>query len=229
MLFVGHSHIVAALLAARDRGVRFDALVFRELKLKELGLDGPTVRTELPNKLTPEAVELLQAHRGPIYSFLGKRDHTEFALIEHPQPFDIVLPEDTEETLDPRAEVVSAASVRDTLRLLAKQSLGLARRLQRLPRSRLVHFESPPPASPEWLAEVAGWDAIAACRLRLKAWRLHAAVMKQGIESVGGVYVPAPREAFDGRGFLRDELCRNATHANARYGSLVLDQIGRLA
>lgn len=228
MLFIGHSHLISVLLAAQERGLPFDAVVFRRLKLKELGLEGPSVRTEQPKELTRGTLRLLEEHRGPVYSFVGKRDHTDFALIAHPKPFDFLLPDEPAGVLDPEVETIPVDALRQTTRLLAKQSIGAARRVQRLTKAPMYHFESPPPASPEWLAEVACWEAIAPSELRLKAWRLYGAVMRDGIESFGGTYVPAPRSACDDRGFLRDDLCRNATHANARYGDLVLEQIEAL-
>lgn len=186
------------------------------------------MRTEQARDLTPDTLDLIASHVGPIYSFVGKRDHTELALLAHLQPFDFVLPGESAATLDLDAEVVPLDAARHTMWLLAKQSLGVARRVQLLARAPLVHFESPPPASPEWLSEVAGWNNLAPDALRLKAWRLYSAVMKDGIEALGGVYVPSPPRAFDARGFLRAEFCRNATHANARYGDLLIEQIETL-
>jgi hypothetical protein len=42
-------------------------------------------------------------------------------------------------------------------------------------------------------------------------------------------FVPPPQAAFDDQGFLREDLYQNdATHANSRYGTLIVEQISRI-
>ncbi len=60
-------------------------------------------------------------------------------------------------------------------------------------------------------------------------WRLHSQIMRTHVEKAGGTFVPHPREAVDEEGFLPVELCRDATHGNARYGALLLQQMQALA
>jgi hypothetical protein len=61
---------------------------------------------------------------------------------------------------------------------------------------------------------------------RLKLWKLESRLMASWAEGQGISFVPAPAEAFDSDGFLREELYSDdATHANARYGALVVKQI----
>ena len=61
---------------------------------------------------------------------------------------------------------------------------------------------------------------------RLKLWQLEARLMKSWAENQGMSFIPAPPPACDCDGFLRPEFYHaDATHANDRYGTLVIQQI----
>jgi hypothetical protein len=66
--------------------------------------------------------------------------------------------------------------------------------------------------------------------LRMKLWKLEAKLLGQWAEEQGMSFVPAPPEAFNEDGFLsRKFYHEDATHANGRYGALVLEQIAARA
>lgn len=61
---------------------------------------------------------------------------------------------------------------------------------------------------------------------RLKLWRLETALMATWAQARGVGFVPAPAECFNEEGYLaRKFYFDDATHANAEYGGLVLQQI----
>jgi hypothetical protein len=226
VLCVGHSHVIAVALAAHEAGVHLDILAFRNLGALQ-SIDGVSVLVEKPKFLSPAAIALLDR---PVFSFVGKRDHTDIAFLRHSRPFDFVLPEDDEAPLDPAAEVVPVDAVRRLYWTFAKPALGGLRQIIRRASGPVYHFESPPPAARGWLTENEFRDdQIAPDALRLKAYRLYSAFVRDTVEQLGAQYVPYPAEAADADGFLRPELCRNATHGNALYGSLVLDQMKALS
>jgi hypothetical protein len=64
---------------------------------------------------------------------------------------------------------------------------------------------------------------------RLKLWRLETSLISSWAEAEGMSFVPPPSEAFDADGFLAEEFYGDdATHANARYGALVVKQISEI-
>jgi hypothetical protein len=66
--------------------------------------------------------------------------------------------------------------------------------------------------------------------VRLKLWKLESRLIQDWARAEGMAFVPAPPQSFDKAGYLREEFYfDDATHANAAYGSLVVDQIKRLA
>jgi hypothetical protein len=61
---------------------------------------------------------------------------------------------------------------------------------------------------------------------RLKLWLLEERLMADWARSRGMQFLPPPPAAFDDSGFLREDCySEDVTHANARYGALVIDQI----
>jgi hypothetical protein len=61
---------------------------------------------------------------------------------------------------------------------------------------------------------------------RLKLWKLEARQSAKWADSLGIRFVSAPVKCFNADGFLaRKYYYEDATHANARYGALVLEQI----
>jgi hypothetical protein len=107
----------------------------------------------------------------------------------------------------------------------------------------VYQFEGAPPPGDRWMLESAGGEKARAKKrklpagsdgtpagrfVRYKLWRLHSQIMRGHAEEAGIRFVAHPREAVDEEGFLRDELCGNATHANAAYGALILEQMRSL-
>jgi hypothetical protein len=73
-------------------------------------------------------------------------------------------------------------------------------------------------------------NGVSPAPLRLKLWELQMRVLRKLCEEWDVGLVPPPGEAVDSSGFLkRDYYAKDATHANAAYGELVLRQLERLA
>ena len=64
---------------------------------------------------------------------------------------------------------------------------------------------------------------------RLKLWLMETRATARWAASEDLNFVPAPAEAFDENGFLHPQFYSDATHANAGYGALVIDQISAIA
>lgn len=65
---------------------------------------------------------------------------------------------------------------------------------------------------------------------RLKLWKLESEITAKWARSEGIGYVEPPAQTLDASGFLRPEYHNDdATHANAAYGALVVEQILNIA
>jgi hypothetical protein len=66
--------------------------------------------------------------------------------------------------------------------------------------------------------------------LRLKLWKLHSDLFRVKFAQKGAGFVEVPPESLDLNGFLLPSYVneKSSTHANVRYGQLVVDQIRRL-
>lgn len=230
MFFIGHSHVVALEGAADAMGLRY-----RSLNL--WGFGRPVLYGDGPPRLDDQLELMLEGH-ALVVSAAGGSAHDMLGLAQHPQPFDLVLPEEPDLPLTSGARIVSHAAVDAAVRgLMEPEQLDLVRLLAR-PDRRVVHIEPPP---------VIGDDARLSAQLmdmpfvppgspgpsppwlRYKLWRVHSAIVREACAAAGVVFAPAPAAAMaDGR-FLRPELYERPCHANAAYGALVLRDIGAAA
>jgi hypothetical protein len=229
MLCIGQSHMVCVLQAAELEGTPVQAIA-----LKEVRWFGELEQTEVPVSPFKPHRAALRRRREPTFAFIGGLFHMTFGLKRHPQPFDFVLPAEPGLPIEPDAELIpSSAMVEIVQRAIAKH-LRLLERLAILAGGPVYQFEPPPPPADSWLIERAMRKSndrvtrMAGRFLRYKLWRLHSDVVRAHAERAGAHFVGHPPEAADGDGFLRPELCRNTTHANVGYGSLVLEQMRRL-
>ena len=136
MFFVGHSHVVALEGAADAMG-----LPYRSLNL--WGFGRPVTYGDGPPRLDDQLEDMLEGH-ALVVSAVGGSAHDMLGLAQHPQPFDVVLPEEPDLPSTPGARIVSHAAVEAALRsLMEPEQLDLVRLLAR-PGRRVVHVESPP-------------------------------------------------------------------------------------
>jgi hypothetical protein len=147
--------------------------------------------------------------------------------------FDFVLPESPRLDLDPAAEIIPAAAIREMVAGEFGSRLKTLRRLARLAPGRVVQFASPPPVPDRWLEPLLRKASVKGTTLpnrwlRLKLWRLAVDIFREHSAQYGARFVDCPGEALDHDGFMRDDLVRNATHGNVAFGALILEQIRHL-
>jgi hypothetical protein len=246
---IGSSHMACVLHAAEEAGTPLEAIVlkdrtpesFRELERTNLTLD-PTRFDPTKRELSSETESRLRAASG-VCCFLNGNHHLALGLWRHPEPFDLVLPEAPDLPLEHDAQVVPADAMRALLTTRLQRQLRTVSEIANLAAGPVYQFEAAPPPRDTWMLKLApgqktrakkrkvpaGSDGKLAGRfVRYKLWRLHSQIMREYTEQAGIRFVAHPPEAVDDEGFLRDELCRNATHANAAYGALILEQMRSL-
>ncbi len=185
---------------------------------------------EMVRSKVPEDRELIYV------SMFGGNAHNALTLLEHPRPFDIMLPEKPDLPSIPGAELVPSDYIAAFLQRLAMVYIINAETLRKSTDRPVYHFESPPPLGDDAFvtAHLEQYfrdqtadthPKIAPRLLRYKLWRLHSRIIKGASEARDIVFIDSPPEAQDENGFLRPEYYgTDSTHAGIGYAELVLKQ-----
>ena len=184
-------------------------------------------------------VRRLPAETRVFLSTLGTY-HNIWGLLRSGPAFDFLL--DPCDAPDPNAEIQvphrAIASAFD--QHLAKPSL--VRKIQAAAKSRVYLLSAPPPKQnnafmlERFMAQKkqsyrgisVGDVGLERPETRLKLWLMETRATARWAASENLYFVPAPTEAFDDKGFLHPQFYSDATHANAGYGALVIDQISAI-
>jgi hypothetical protein len=221
---IGHSH-VRALADAEDP----------DLDCMNFWLTGnPWVEREDGHHLRDDLAERLAKGR-LVLSLIGGSAHSVLAAVEHPRPFDLVLPADPDLPLDTSRELVPADALRMKLEEMSTPFLNSIPLVARVATGPLVQLEPPPPlADNELIAPFVPWAfypgqprIVAPKWVRYKVWRLHCEVIAATCARLGVALAPSPPAARDDEGFLHPDFNEDGAHANAAYGALVLEELRR--
>jgi hypothetical protein len=186
-------------------------------------------------RLRPDLVKRLEQGR-LVLSMIGGSAHTVLGMVEHPRPFDFVLPSDPDLPVDETRDLVPAEAVRAKLTEISTKFLDKVPIIIKAAKGTVIHIEPPPPlADAELIAPLVPWvlfpgqpRLIAPKWLRYKLWRMHSEVIAATCARLGIDYMRAPEEAKDDEGFLLPCYDQDGAHANAAYGALVLEAVRRI-
>ena len=225
-VLIGHSHAKAIFEAAEQQGVRLKGYNFWSAPQPALNAD----RTAFH----PEIAETLG--RGPVFSAVGGSVHSVMAMVQHPRPFDFVLPSRPDLPIVAGAEIVPFAAIRRAMAAAVEEYLQIMRLVRRQATARVFHLEPPPPledggrvqADVPWMFFPDLTREVAPASLRYKCWRLHSELVAAFCAEQDIAVIPAPSEATDSRGYLKPVHYLDAMHVNASYGALVLAQMKRV-
>jgi len=233
ILAIGTSHLAALEGAARQNGAapRIAFVQLRDARyrgaLVRAGDGGPSLSWRLAEDVGERSREL-------IVSLIGGNKHNILGLLNHPRPFDFVLPEEPDLPFTPGAECVPVELVADSLAKRAVNELDLLRTLRKATKVPMIHMESPPPnpsvdhilRHPGVFKDRIDELGVAPAHLRYKLWRVHSSVVRAACAEAGIRFVPAPRESQDTRSMLLEAAwADDPTHGSTWYGALVLKQI----
>lgn len=224
---IGHSHATALERGAVRSGRTLDTMNFWHT-------GEPWLRDGCAIRLRPDLAERIARGR-KVLSTIGGSAHTVLGMVEHPRPFDFVLPADATLPVDEAREIVPAEAVRAKLADLAGAYFATLPALVDAAAVPVIQIQPPPPvADDSRIAPKVPWGlfpgqprAIAPKWLRYKLWRLHGELIAAACAKFGIIFLPAPETAQDGEGFLDPGYDEDGAHANAAYGALVLDQVRR--
>jgi hypothetical protein len=230
----GDSHIHAIQEAirhrkARHREVRVEAL--RLLKEKNNKIIGDTSFEAIL-----DIVRGLSAN-DIFVTVIGGNQHAVFSTIQHPAAFDFLLPGDSPDDVARNAELIPFRTLHDYfVSGIRSGDLKSIKALREATSAHVVHLLAPPPKGDNAFIEdyhdtrFAEEDiaslGVSSPALRMRFWRLQNLVIEEFCAELGIETLGPPAAARDPNGFL-DRVCyaNDATHANAEYGELVLQQL----
>ena len=183
-----------------------------------------------------DGVTHLDGRVDQVVSCFRGNEQTIFSLMEHATPFDVLVDRaDVAATSSgPPRQIVPVELVRRELGARAYPTVFYCRMLRSLfAEQDVAHVVSPPPIADEGyirersevFARVIEEFGLAPAALRRKVYRLYVDVLQAGLRGSGVRLLTAP-EASSVDGYLKAEFWSEATHANHRYGRLVLEQLG---
>ena len=171
-----------------------------------------------------------------LVSVIGGNQHAVFSTIQHPQPFDFMLPGDVAAPAE-GAELVPFHALHGYFQLGLRKGDGeTIAAFRKATSARMIHLLAPPPKRQnEWIeqhhdswfvAEGLTRQGVSTPELRLKFWHLQNRVMEEICAELGVEVLGPPHRSSEADGFLeRPCYAGDATHANRHYGELVLQQI----
>jgi hypothetical protein len=180
--------------------------------------------------LPPDMTQLFQPRR--IFCTFGGSEHSVFGLLESPLRFDFATA--TQPEMDPQRTPVLAGLIRETLlRAMAPTALNNSRELRRLYDCPITHLCTPPPfrqlGERSVLPRVFQENlhlGISPPQIRRKLHEIHSEIARTEHQALGIGFMQVPAAAMDAEGYLLPECCgKDPTHANAHYGSLVIQQM----
>lgn len=243
-IVLGHSHLSSVVMHLNARAAEvyggensIQYYVFDTVRMGadfNFSIDAGGGNYVLNPKIFEMAAEKVPADREKIYiSMFGGNAHNALTLMEHPRPFDFILPEDANLPLDDASEFVTAAYIDTFIRKLAQQYILNMQTLKNAADGDVFHFESPPPLESNefilqnlehWFQNVID-PKISSPYLRYKLWRVHSKIIRDYCSVAGIRFVPAPKSASTKDGFLLEEHGGDSTHAGPSFGGLILREL----
>lgn len=168
-----------------------------------------------------------------VFLSIAGNKHNIITLFEQPEPFTIGGKIYDEK---PRTSIPLEV-MKDTI---AEKNRGVQKTTQKMhdefPGAAFVYICAPPPISdtttirhlPDFFQKMSK-HGFAPNGLRHSVYKLQSDWYQQLAQTNGAVFIPPPAEAVTEEGMLASEFCGgDPTHANRKYGNLVLEQILRV-
>lgn len=171
-----------------------------------------------------------------ILSFVDGNSHSALSALQHPTPYDFVLPGHEDWGMQPGFQPLPPELIRRQIlpyQLNAIAALALMRIA--LPQARIIHVLPPPPSHaerflmcPEAFGDRVSQFGITPTLVRRKYHALANRIMHEETQGFGIELLEPPRACYDTDGTLLTQYVEGATHGNAAYGELLAEQIRNL-
>jgi hypothetical protein len=250
-IIIGDSHY-GALAGAAERTIPCDANIEADAELFifnawKHGLNYPYAMAQdglwvLNPELKTRLEEITQKFEHcQIFMLFGGGHHSALTMLQHPRPFDFVLPPEPSLPNEESTEMLPYGFVFDLLSHIVAVSL---RNMRCIKDAFLgldcYQIESPAPNGDDQfvLHNLGEWfqktfpperlTRVAPRLLRYKMWRVHSLIIEEECAKIGVLFERVPRSSLIHDKFLAAEYYgSDSTHASPLYGRLVLDQIER--
>jgi hypothetical protein len=170
-----------------------------------------------------------------LVSFLHGNGHAAISLLQHPAPFDFVLPGHEDLGMRTGFQPLPQELIRKQLLPYLSTTIGVLSMMRmQLPGMRIVHVLPPPPSSEEQIRArpelfASRMDSgVTPLSIRIKYYLLANRMLREAMGHHGVEMLEAPPGSVAADGSLRDALCAGATHGNRAYGELVAAQLRAL-
>ena len=230
-LIIGHSHIKAIRDALSASTLPRDNFVTHFLPNRPLVSPSGDIDDQWRKCL------ILCDSAARVFLSTGGNEHTILGLPQHPVPYafsEMLAIAGGHETAGDH--YIPSSLVKEILKKRMASTTKVIHFLAALFRNKLYLLESPPPSPSEehlrtaldqnaYLIENVGRYGISPAPLRLGLWRIRSEIMKKITQALSCVYLTCPTASQDDAGYLIEPAWSNATHANERYGAMVVEQI----
>lgn len=174
-----------------------------------------------------------------VFSVVGGNQYAVLSTVQEPVDFDFLTSPHDQDIASDAAELVPYRAIVRNIDGGVRGSVGpVLQQMREATKAKLYHLAPPPPKADndfilehfEGLFEELGLQARGPTRpsLRLKCWEVQLQSLSKLCEELGVTLIGPPRKALDPPGFLAPRYyARDVTHANRRYGEMVLNQILR--
>lgn len=172
-----------------------------------------------------------------LVSVIGGNQHAVFSTIQHPRYFDFIDPDNADEQISSKLELVPYRALYDYFSSSLRRGDGVTiLALKAATRAKVVHLIAPPPKKKNnfiehyhdthFASEGIASHGVSHHNLRMKFWKLQNRAIEEICSEKDIETLEPPPAACDRDGFLaRDFYAGDATHANVGYGELVLRQL----
>ncbi|WP_341487071.1 hypothetical protein [Pararhizobium sp. A13] len=226
ILVVGSSH--TAVIAKAAAGVdNVNALWVKNPKRD----DGPG---DITIQQASEAVAALTPSDILAITWVGTY-HNIFGLAQHEQPFDFFEPDSSEEP-DLTRELIPYGTLHRQFAMTTGRDV-VTRKIGGNTKAKVVLLATPPVKGDDdfiraklklknYRGQSIDEVGVTPASIRAKLWRLEMRCVESYCIDINAEFLPVPDAAFTDEGFLRTDLYgSDATHANVKYGAMVVEQL----
>jgi hypothetical protein len=230
----GDSH-TAALLRARDSAER--AHLYEHIRVVRL-LKEKHGRTVGEADLARFCEDIRRFRETDfVFSAVGGNQYAVVSTVQEPVDFDFLQCASDQDFASDRASVVPHRAIVGFIEVGVRGNVGpMLREIRNSTRASVYHLAPPPPKEDnafiskhfESRFAEAGLMELGPTRprLRLKCWQIQLRVLKDLCEELGITLILPPGKAVTSEGYLAPiYYAKDVTHANRRYGEMVLKQI----
>ena len=239
---IGHSHIVALAkgsyaLEAKQEQIAGQTLHGRFHYLYDAAYM-PAFLDPAQTALNPAILGLLNT---PGLDFvllsMGGNEHNVLSMRQTTPRFDFVSRDEPEATVDPTAEIVPEAAIRETLANYMRENMRVLQAIRAASGLPMVLVEPPPPlprahvlAYPkEFFRTQLDQAGMSSDALRRKVWRVETRMLRAASVELGVAWLETPSDMFGADGLLKASACgQDASHANEAYGEVMIAAAARL-